>query len=402
MTQQTVRAAIARLLASVAVLLALCSTGSAQTQGGRGDFDQARILRADGEYQAAIDILRRLLRTRPDDTALREELGYALILDRQMAAAQYQFEILKERSRDPGLRNLYAAVLRRIVDERPVGISVIFGFTPTTNLNQGTDNTTLYNDVLGVGEIAPESRRIAGWHGRIGLRGYVRGNIGTNGQVVFDWRAERHVYSALYEPETETELGLSFSQSTLKSDFGTRVFSTHRRRDRGNYSRSGVTFFGGRETAPGRRINGFLQFSLLDVEADTGEDGMRTLLDVGYALTPTPAFALRFGLQAARVNARRNAQSYSSLAATVQASTAFRGGYELSAQAVAGHRRFDSDLGFTREDNFVDVSVTVFNSRFSVGGVVPKLTCAFTATASNVALFETRSRACGLSLSRRF
>jgi hypothetical protein len=346
--------------------------------------------------------LRQLLRAHPKDTGVREELGYVLILDGQMAAAQYQFEILRERSTDPQLRGLYSAVLRRIIDERPVGISVIFGATPTTNLNHGTDNTNLDNDALGIGNITPESRRISGWKGRIGLRGYVRGNIGTKGRVVFDWRAQRYLYSTLYEPETKTELGLSYSQVNLQSDIGVRVFRTDRRRERGDYSRTGVTFFGGKETATGKRINGFLQFSVLNVEDNDGKEGLQTLLDVGYTLTPTPAFAYRFGFQVARVNANIDFHSYSSLAATLQVNAAFRGGYELSTQAVAGLRHFDRDQNFSREDSFADISVTVFNSQFSVGGIVPKLTCTLGATKSNVALFEADTRACGVSLSRRF
>jgi hypothetical protein len=365
-------------------------------------MDQVRNLRAAGEYETAVDILRQLLRAHPKDTGVREELGYVLILDGQMAAAQYQFEILRERSIDPQLRGLYSAVLRRIIDERPVGISVIFGVTPTTNLNHGTDNTTFDNDVLGTGDITPESRRRSGWEGRIGLRGYVRGNIGTKGRVVFDWRVQRHAYSTLYEPETETELGLSYSQVNLNSDIGVRVFRTDRRRERGDYSRTGVTLFGGKEIASGKRINGYLQFSTLNVEDNDGKEGLQTLLDVGYTRTPTPAFAYRFGLQAGRVNANTDFHSYSSLAATVQVIAAFRGGYELSTQAVAGIRHFDQYLDFSREESFADISVTVFNSRFSVGGIVPKLTCGVGTTKSNVALFEADTSACGVSLTRRF
>jgi len=121
--------------------------------------------------------------------AVREELGYVLILDGQTASAQYQFEILKERTRDPELRMLHTAVLRRIVAERPVGISIIFGHTAASNLNQGTVTVTIYNDVLGTGAIA---------------------------QVSLDWRAERHVYALLYTPENEAELGLLYAREMVR------------------------------------------------------------------------------------------------------------------------------------------------------------------------------------------
>ncbi len=393
------RSAISQLLCAAVILLGSGIDATAETRPDLSQIDQARFLRASGEYDAAIDILRQLLRAHPKNTGVREELGYVLILDGQMAAAQYQFEILRERSSDPQLRGLYSAVLRRIIDERPVGVSLIFGATPTSNINNGTDNSVLGREG---GDIAAESRRISGWHGRIGLRGYVRGNVGEKGRVVFDWRAQRYLYSTLYEPETETEFGLSYSQVNVQSDFGVRVFRTDRQRERGDYNRTGVTFSGGKETGIGKRINGFLQFSTLNVEDNDSKEDLQTVLDVGYTLTPTPAFAYRFGFQAARVNANADIHSYSSLAATLQVNAAFRGGYEVSSQMVAGARHFDQDLDFTRKDSFADISVTVFNSQFSVGGIVPKLTCTLGATKSNVALFEVDTRACGVSLSRRF
>ncbi|MFC6586489.1 tetratricopeptide repeat protein [Sulfitobacter pacificus] len=137
-------------------------------------LSQARLLRADGEFARAIEILRAALRSHPNDIPLREELGYTLILDGQMAAAQYQFEILAERNHSPELNRLYRSVLNRIVAERPFGVSVILGFTPSDNINQGTDNKAIENDLLGTGTIDPANRRIAGWNSRIGLKGYAR------------------------------------------------------------------------------------------------------------------------------------------------------------------------------------------------------------------------------------
>ncbi|WP_299413191.1 surface lipoprotein assembly modifier [uncultured Sulfitobacter sp.] len=387
---------------SAALWLALSGGAFAQAPQAQTDFNQARIMRASGEYKPAIEILRDLLRARPRDIAVREELGYALILDGQMAAAQYQFEILKERAPSADSRALYTAVLRRIVSERPVGISLIFGFNPTTNLNQGTDNTTLSGGVLGEGQIAPESRRISGWAGQIGLRGYVRGNLGAKGRITLDWRAARHLYSALYSAETETELGLTFATNTRTTDFSTRIFHLERQREKGDYSRTGVTIFAATPLAQGRQIDGTLQFSMLKMQQNPANDGLRTLLDLGYSRTPNPALSLRFGVQAVHADAARRALGFTSLAATAQASRAFRGGYEISGRVLAGQRRFNTDIGFSRHDSFADVSVTVFNSRLSLGGIVPKLTCSFAKTSSNVALFDATERACGLALSRRF
>lgn len=367
-----------------------------------GVLGQARALRAAGEYSGAIKILRAGLRARPDDVALREELGYTLILDRQMAAAQYQFEILAERNRDPGLNTLYRSVLNRIVAERPFGVSLIFGFTPSDNINQGTDNKTLENHVLGTGIIDPSNRRISGWSSRIGLKGYARTTLSPRDLVVLDWRAEREFFSTQLAPQNDLELGLTYSRFFPRAEVGLRGFHLSSQRATGDYTRTGVSFFGSYDIDRRRRIDGRLQLSDLDVVGVNGADGRRVLLDAGYLLTPRPALAFRFGVQVERANARAVVQRYTSIAATLRASKALRNGIEVSGQANLGKRRFNSLLGFARRDSFADVSVTVFNSKFSYRGVVPKLTCRMGKTSSNVALFEARTRACAIDLSRRF
>lgn len=365
-------------------------------------LSQARLLRADEEFARAIEILRAALRSHPNDIPLREELGYTLILDGQMAAAQYQFEILAERNHSPELNKLYRSVLNRIVAERPFGVSVILGFTPSDNINQGTDDKTIENNLLGTGTIDPANRRIAGWNSRIGLKGYARTTLSPRDLVVFDWRVERKFYSTHLAPQSDLEIGLSYSRFFPQAEIGLRTFHLSSFRAAGDVTRNGVSFFGSYNIDRRRRIDGRLQLSTFDVEGGSAVDGPRILVDAGYLLTPSPSLALRFGVQAEHANAEADVQRYTSLAATLRASTAFRNGTELSGQAVFGKRNFGSLLGFARQDRFADVSVTLFNSKFSYRGVVPKLTCQIGKTTSNVAVFEARTRACGVALSRRF
>jgi len=68
------------------------------TQGDSERFAEAQALRASGAYSEAITRLRDLLRRAPDANAIREELAYALLLNKQYAAAQYHFQILADRS----------------------------------------------------------------------------------------------------------------------------------------------------------------------------------------------------------------------------------------------------------------------------------------------------------------
>ena len=364
--------------------------------------EHARMLRGQGQYGAAIDALRAALRARPDDVALREDLGYVLLLDGQMAAAQYQFTLLSERVADPQLRALYHGVLRRITAERPVGISLIFSFTPTSNLNQGTDATTVSGGVLGVGTVDPESRRISGWSSQIGLRGYVRGNIGAQGQLRFDWRVAREFYSDIYTPSTEKELALQYNRDAVRFGWGVRGFAFRYDGDQAQYDHTGAAAFGSYKITDKLQLDARLRLSLLDFPAGDTRGGPQVLFASGVQFTPRPSTALRFGMQITHAQADRVSLRNTGLAFTARAIHAFGNGYEVSADAILGHRSYKEDLGFSRSDSFGDLSVTVFNSRYSLGGIVPKLTCGIGRTRSNVVVFDTRRRSCGVSLSRQF
>lgn len=407
MTRSRTRGGPAGICAVVALVLAFlpAQIGWAEQNIAVHSADvvvQARLLRANGSFDEAITILRSALRRDPRNVALREELGYALLLDGQMATAQYQFEILEERNRDPALGALYRSVLNRIARERPVGINLIFGFTPTDNVNQGTDNTTINSGVLGTGVIDPANRRISGWQSRIGLSGYVRAAPSPSDLVVFDWRIERQQTSEQRMDETEAEIGLALRHFSSTGEMAARFFYQYRARDPRDVHQPGFSLFRSYNLDRARQINGRLQLSYLNVEGRNVLDGPRMLVDAGYVVTRGPSLAMRFGAQLERAQARAKAQRFTSVAATLQVSTAFKGGLEITGQALAGRREFDEALRFARHDTFADVSVTVFNSQFSYRGFVPKLTCRIRSTSSNVALFDSTTRECGMALSRRF
>lgn len=389
--------ALARLVLSIG-LIWMVPAQSLQA----ATFEQARVLRAQQDYAGAATLLRDLLRKYPNDIALREELGYVLLLDGQMAAAQHQFTLLNERVSSPELRGLYRAVLRRIVNERPAGVELIFSLTPSSNINQGTDARTVESGVLGVGTVDPESRRVAGWQSRIGLKGFVRGNVSARGQITFDWRAERRLFSELISPETQLELGITYAHSAEHVNWGIRAFGLIHRSARADYDYTGLTAFGSAAVAPKIRLDGRLQVSDLNFGPNDTRNGPRVSLEPGVQFAPRAATAFRFSTRIERAQAERVAARYTSVALTAQVSHAFRNGVDLSAQAIVGERRYDSDLEFARRDTFESLSMTVFNSRYSLRGIVPKLTCSVEQTHSNVAVFESTQQACGISLSRRF
>lgn len=390
-----------RVLAVFAVLFC-CSLASSQAQAQHQPFEKARMLRAQGQYAPAIDLLRATLRARPDDIKLREELGYVLLLDGQMAAAQYQFTLLSERVANRELKALYRAVLRRITAERPVGVALVFEFTPTSNLNQGTDAKTVSNSLLGVGTVAPESRRISGWSSKIGLRGYVRTNLGAQGQLRFDWRATREFFLDVYDPGTETEVAVQYTRTDARYSWGTRAFAFRHSGDRVQYDHTGAAVFGSYSFTDRYKIDARLRLSLLDFPAGDTRGGPQILFASGVQFSPRPATALRFGTQITRSNAGRPGLRNTGLALVAQINHAFANGYEVGGAAIVGHRRYEESLGFARRDSYGDLSITVFNSRFSLGGVVPKLTCGIGRTRSNVVIVNTRRQSCGVSLSRRF
>ncbi|QUJ77771.1 DUF560 domain-containing protein [Sulfitobacter albidus] len=363
---------------------------------------EARVLRAAGDYERAVEILRGLLRARPDDIAIREELGYALLLDGQIRAARYQFTLLDERVDDPALRALYRGVLRRIDAERPTSVSLIFELEPTSNLNNGTDARTVRLNGFGTGDVTPESRRTAGWRARIGLQGFVRRPLGTQGRVTFDWRVQREIFSEVFDPSDEVELGLGYTHTPHWGEWGVRGVALHHDGDLARYQYYGISTGSVLRVGPKQAVDGQLTLARLDFPPGDARGGPRVSVEAGWRFSPDPATSLRFGARVGRVRSERIGLRHTAAEVNAQVSRAFRGGLEIGAALAIGQRIYARDLGFGRRDTIADVSATLVNSRYSVRGVVPKLTCSLGRTRSNVAVFDTTRKGCGISLSRRF
>jgi hypothetical protein len=409
----------AAFLALCLALMALPASAEVPEGPSRAEaaaaFDAARRARAAGRYHEAIPALRALLRYYPDAQDVREELGYALLLDGQYAAAQYLFQILAERSPNPAKRDLYRAVLRRIVSERPFGLRLVFALVPSSNLNGGADGGS-FDTVLGPFRISDETRAQEGWRLSLGLAGYAQQALSPRDLIRLDWSVLRST-SDLDVVEDSTERAVTLTYVRAFED-GTRGFvalgladerARSERRDQRRVDFGAVHPLG---------ADALLRWRLTRIDSsyeernpsgafvpDTGRSGPLRLATLRHEWLLPRTQSVWIGLQLEDSDPERAALRYDGRIFQVGGKRRFASGLELDGILSYGDRDFTGNFDlqtFPRRDTFWELTLSAQHPELSWQGFAPRVSCTARRNSSNIALFDATTHECGVEFTRRF
>ncbi len=372
----------------------------------RSAFDLARQERADGSYASAIDRLRMLVRQFPGDNDVREELGYALILDKQFASAQFHFQLLAERSADPRRRALYRAVLQRILSDRPAGVRLVLEVVPSSNINRGSD-TDQVDTFLGLLPITDESQAQRGWRRTFGLEGFLRKGLGARDQLIFDWEVLNTAYSNDILPEA-TQFGgtLTWRHFTAKGNVQLSFGQTRIRTGDERITQNTIGVAGGRILGVGQtRFDWSFTRSLLDFEDQSGRSGPFQSLTLRHTWLLPRSQSVFAGVVLEDATPELAHQRYDGAILQVGGRKVFRTGTLVEAILSVGTRDFRGVFpgqSFDRFDRFEELSISAQDSRIRYKGFTPRVTCTVRKNGSNVSLFEATTQECGFEITRRF
>ncbi len=119
------------------------------------------ILYQQERYEEAVALFRRILQARPEQILVRQALVRALVAQQSYEAAEFHLDELIER--DESERNIaqYRTMQRRILNDKPYGITGSFSLVPSSNINRGTTNR-VFSTGVGDFTIVEESQEKAG------------------------------------------------------------------------------------------------------------------------------------------------------------------------------------------------------------------------------------------------
>lgn len=369
------------------------------------------ILMRQKRYEEAIAVFRQVLNIDPNFVPSRVELARALYESGQTEAAAFHFDAINLGADDIGLKRFAQGYLERIAAEKPYGFNGYFGFVPSTNVNRGTQQTTVTTD-FGTGTINADSREQSGIGFAAGVgafRNVALGNGGSGLSFAGSIDLKKYLNTTAYD-EAAFSATASFTQKWKNHAF--RIGPT------GDVTlqawtpvilryglSAGAAFQVGPKTAMTVNLTALRQ----DYLTQDFRDGWLVSASTGVRHLLTPSLAVGAGVGAVfeRTDTAPDL-SHNDVWIRLHADKEWSGGLLTSAFVkYENHTYLDSFAVFfgfrdPRVDNRVSIGGRLAHRRLSWMGFAPQLTYEFTRQFSNIAFYDYMSHDVGLTVTRNF
>jgi hypothetical protein len=107
-------------------------------------FLQAVIFHRQGRLAEAEKLLRQIVVERPAYARVRLELAGVLASSGNRAGAAYHLRLLADSAADPGSRRRFESFIDQLNPDRPFTLSGFVSIAPSSNINNGSANDTIY------------------------------------------------------------------------------------------------------------------------------------------------------------------------------------------------------------------------------------------------------------------
>lgn len=374
-------------------------------RAARLDFIRAMSHKAQGDYQEAIRVLRRLNAENPSFTRVRAELAHALFLAGDHDAARFHFTDLHRNAPSGQMRESFDAYLTAIRRERPYSLSGYVSIAPSTNINNRTTARTIMVNGLPF-ELSEDSRAQSG----VGLAGGLSGErsffFDQDVTLTLGGRFDGTKYSQSEYDEFRLG-GSAYLRRRIGQDtFGAGLIGEYYNYGHATYRQSvggaleyGRVFEGGRHLFVSARLMNqrFPGVPVLDGYLATANLVGRQTLGAGHHLTA----GLR--LTAERTKAAHHDNDGIGFFASHMRE--WQGGFITQVEPSLAVRRYsaeDPTFGIRRQDVEAGVAVRLLHRRLNFEGFTPRLDYSYLRRFSNHPLHERDTHAINVVMTREF
>lgn len=364
---------------------------------------EAIIHKRERRFEKAADEFSALLDRDPSFTRVRQELAHTLYLMGDDDRARYHFEFLKSTVDNASLRAAYDTFLVAIRKRRPWSLSASIGFAPSTNINDGTPDSTVY--IAGV----PFTNENAAKSG-VGFSYNLSGSYRFDLTDQWSWTLGGGFSGASYTESHFDRLRLrGFSE--LSTDIGNwrvgagisaeRMFTGWR-----GYSNAAGPYLSAR-THLGKRgsLEGRLSWAKRNYDVVDAYNGSETDLVLLYRHIMSPRLAITIGTSGRMVKTTRSFTSYASVQPSLSLDYLFNKHLILHGRASYEHRVYRSDFPLTgepRRDNSFTLGAGATLRGLSFKGYVPQINYEYHQSRSNVALFDRDRHSVGIAITKKY
>lgn len=360
--------------------------------GQRVRFVEGLVAAARGDHRKAVAIYRKMLADRPDLDSVRIELTKSLFMLNDDDAAKAQAERLVAAGVDDRIGGTMSTLLKVLDSRRPVRFSGYVSLLPSSNVNNGTDRTTVPLGDIDL-TIDDSSRRKSGIGMMLGGEVIYRQNFTPTAAFVGSLSAVGRFY-----PRIERSLVTVDASAGIEKSFGnTRVLASVISGGGMTDFKEDLRYLGGRVELTMNPWPGWRLFSSTSLryeqdratDANSGWLGTTTVY-ADRMVGPSRFVRLIAGAGASRKDEERF--SYGEALGGLGFYNEFSYGLTAYVQGTVAARQYRGDypgLGAARRDTRATAQIVLTKRDLNFAGFAPQLAYTFERNVSNAAFYDT-------------
>lgn len=368
-------------------------------------FFDARLLKSQAKFTAAIALFRQVLQLEPNRMNARRELAHTLLLNRNFGPAEFHFNQLLRIDENPNMRDGYRRFLAMIRRDKPVGVSGYFSMLPSTNVNRGTTET-FFQTTIGEMLIDESSQAKSGFGLVVALSGYARHSLSKIERMAVNWGLSTTRYETENLNNLDGNLTLVYER-TIRTGrwFISPYYRKIWRAENASQQHRGLRLGVGSRLTLRDQLDVSLVRERRIYSSQPHLDGPFASVSLNFSRQLNPSRSLQLGIGGDRSSPQSEHLRYVGSKLSFGLKQDWQGGLQTGFGLELGQRDFIGNYPLTdtpRADDFRRLNATLQHTRIEFSGFMPSLSCSHQINRSNIVFYDYKVSECRITISRNF
>jgi tetratricopeptide (TPR) repeat protein len=374
-------------------------------------FIEGLILRARGNLTGAAKNYRAALADDPSLTLVRAELAQTLFQLEEDDSAKHHLNLLMAEAPNEYEAQGIRSFIDTIDARRPFSFNAYVSVAPSTNVNNGSINKTVYDANGNPGDIDPDSQAQSGIGFSTGLSAGYSHRLGNDFSVVLGGGVNASIYTDddynRYGASQSVELRYLLTGGFLGAGLVTSENYSYDiyAQDHEFYYSYGPRISLQKAISPQDRLNLSSVYEWRDYEIGSSGNGTALMVDGSWNHAFDSSLTASLGAGYDRIKAEIDFISYETYSGSFGLYKELPRGITVDLSGEVRFSEFDAMhpiAGVTRKDTRLTGSVALTKRDFNIWGYAPSLEYTYVYNDSNISLYEFDSHALDFRLSKDF
>jgi tetratricopeptide (TPR) repeat protein len=375
-------------------------------------FIEGLILKALGNLTGAAKKYRSALADDPGLTLVRSELAQTLFLLQDDDSAKHHLNLLMAEAPDEYQAQGIRSFIDTIDARRPFSFSAYISVAPSTNVNNGSSNKTIYSPVFGADlDIDDTSREQSGLGFSTGLSAGYSHRLGNDFSLVLGGGVNANIYTESdynsFNASQSAELRYLIAEGFLGAGM---VASENRSYDITQQEKDFYYSYGPRislqkDFSPKDRINLSSVYEWRKYDINPQSDGTALMIDGSWSHAFDSSFTASLSAGYDEVETGIDYNSYETYSGGFGLYKELPKGITVNLNSELRLSEFDAlhpIAGVTREDRRYMGSIAFTKRDFNIWGYAPSIEYTYVYNDSNISIYEFDSHEVDFTLSKDF